>query len=83
MPNQAMFSGDPFVDVSLRNFRDLATRFNVISMASAPRYSVNLAAAKAKGTSMHATLDAGSPLLLYLHRLVPFFVEALEIDVVL
>ncbi|KAH9476209.1 Nucleolar protein 6 [Psilocybe cubensis] len=52
--NQTTFSGDPFNGVFLKDCRDLSTRFDVI-------LRVDLTSAKPRNTSVHSTLDIGSP----------------------
>ncbi|KAF8154805.1 Nrap protein [Crassisporium funariophilum] len=52
--NQSAFSGDPFTGAFLKDSRDLSTRFDVV-------FRINLSSAKPRTSSIHSTLDSGSP----------------------
>ncbi|KAJ2925593.1 hypothetical protein H1R20_g11503, partial [Candolleomyces eurysporus] len=52
--NSASLAVDPFTDVFLHDHRDAATRFDVI-------FQVDLSTAKARKSSLHQSLDFGSP----------------------
>ncbi|KAJ7454829.1 Nrap protein [Mycena latifolia] len=52
--NGASAGSDPFVDVFLKEQRDLATRFDTV-------IRVDISSAKPRSPSLHSTLDVGSP----------------------